>query len=185
MDYRDAFPSAPKLPIPARIELTEHELLMAGVIACARQASAMRDHLAYNGGAVGPANDWQQHIYGTFGEIAVAKMLDRYWTGAGVTRGRSGLADVGPLEVKWAQPGGRLVIRRTVPDARVMVLVTGWAPTFLVHGFIRAADGKRDAYLDNPGRKGEAWFVPIAALRSVDELAGVLEALLADLEVPF
>jgi hypothetical protein len=103
-------------------------------------------------------------IRGTCGELAVAKMLNKYWAPSVNTF--HVLPDIHPnIEVRTTeQIDGSLIVRENDPEDRWYVLVIGAPPVMDVRGFIRGSDARRDEWMRNPGGHRPAWFVPQAAL---------------------
>ena len=97
-------------------------------------------------------------------EMAVAKMLGRYWL-AGVNE--FDIADVAPnLEVRHTQnSNGRLIVRRDAPEDRPFFLVRGTMPRYEIVGWIWACDAKRKEWLDDPNGDGPCYMVPADQLR--------------------
>jgi hypothetical protein len=113
---------------------------------------------------------WTRHIEGALAEIAVAKVLDRFWTGS--VRTFTG-GDVGELQVRCriAEPmdqAKRLIVQQKDSPEDVFVLVVGRAPAYRVVGWIQAARAQQQvAWIQNPGNYGEAFFVPQDALEEI------------------
>jgi hypothetical protein len=108
---------------------------------------------------------WQGHVEGAAGELAVAKLLNRYWSGS-INTFKSG-GDVGAVQVRTrSRHDYQLIVRDEDRDADWFVLVTGQAPTFHVHGFIRGGDAKRPEWRHDHGGHAPAYFIPQPALRS-------------------
>jgi hypothetical protein len=142
--------------------------MMAVEVGCRRQLQAIRegrhDLYGYDGD-----EGWSLHIEGAAGELAVAKALDRYWSGS-VNTYRAG-ADVGQLQVRTrSQPNYDLLIRDRDDDDAVFVLVTGRVPSFAVRGWLLGRDGKRPEWRREHGGRPPAYFVPQAHLRPITEL---------------
>lgn len=114
-----------------------------------------------------PSKDWIDHIEGALGELAVAKWLDRFWSGR---LGKMKAADVGPYDVRTAirkdRPARyRLIIRETDPEDRPFVLVIGRNGSYEIVGWIYAGNGKKPDYWQDPtGERDPAFFVPRSAL---------------------
>jgi hypothetical protein len=154
------------------IELTWPEVVMAATQGIFRQISAIKNKRADK--YMDDSPGWQTHIEGACGELAVAKFFDLFWSG---NYGRLRADDVGPLQVRTtAHATGRLIIYRADADEKIFVLVTGRAPNFCLRGWIRAREGKRAEWLDDPLKQftnapeRRAYYVPIAALHPMSEL---------------
>jgi hypothetical protein len=119
---------------------------------------------------------WTRMIEGTIAELAVARALDRFWGGAGngkLTGPKAAGGDVGRLQVRCRlgsplDQTKRLIIQERDQDGETFVLAVGRAPSYRIVGFIDAGEAKRHAeWIQNPGGRGEAWFVPQAALNDL------------------
>lgn len=104
-------------------------------------------------------------IRGACGELAVAKMLNKYWAPSVNTF--HNVPDIQPnIEVRTTErPDGSLIVRDNDPEDRYYVLVVGVPPTMDVRGFIRGSEAKRDEFLRNPGGRRRSWFVPQSSLQ--------------------
>jgi hypothetical protein len=112
---------------------------------------------------------WSKHIEGACGEVAVAKLLGRFWS---PTVNVFNAPDIGRMiGVRTRSKHDYDLPIRTVDKADcTYVLVTGHAPSFIVRGYILAADAHRDEWLHDYGGRPPAWFVPQDALRDIDDL---------------
>lgn len=108
-------------------------------------------------------------IRGTCGELAVAKLFNKYWAPSVNTF--HGVPDIEPnIEVRTSEnPNACLIVRDNDPDDRWYVLVIGIPPVMDVRGFIRGSDAKRDEWVRNPGGHRPSWFVPQSALKQKKE----------------
>lgn len=145
-----------------RVTLTWSEAMQAALVGVMRQIQNLKAARRDSYGAdVMTLDGWGIHIEGAGGEMAVAKVRDRFWGGVGVFRG----ADVAGLQVRTgARPTHRLIIHPEDLDAAVFVLVTGRLPTYTVKGWILGADAKRPEWWEDPTGSRPAFFVPQAAL---------------------
>jgi hypothetical protein len=148
------------------VTLSKSELMCAAVTGATRQINAFekgyKDQHGFN-----PGRGWHQHIEGACGEIAAAKVIDRYW-GAPCGTFRSG-GDIGKnIQVRTrSKPEWDLIVRKTDDPQHFFILVTGTAPTLTVVGWIRGADAQKDEYWKKYGEGEEAWFVPQRALTAL------------------
>ncbi|CAB4197130.1 hypothetical protein UFOVP1304_4 [uncultured Caudovirales phage] len=149
------------------ITLTPPEMMIASQVGCMRHISAVKAGLTDKHGA-SPGN-WQVHIDGALGEIAVAKALDRFWSGSVNT---FKAADIGAnIQVRTSQRhDSRLIVRHDDSDDDLFVLVTGIAPDYRVRGWISGADAKQDQWLANPHNREAAFFVPESALHPISSI---------------
>ena len=103
------------------------------------------------------ANDWQIHIEGVLKEQAVAKHLNRYWSGKGSTR-RTPTYTTLTCEALSA----RTVPRSFTSPTRTTLFfyfVTGINGVYQIHGGMYAGDAKRTEF--NGGNLSRpAFFVP-------------------------
>jgi hypothetical protein len=150
------------------VVLTEFELHMAAGVGARRGVNAFVNGRRQAAADVDSEGNWQQHIEGACGEMAVARVLNRYWNGS-VGTFKSG-GDVGDIQVRTrSKHHYDLIVRSRDRDEDWFILVTGTAPRYRVHGYVRAADAKKDEYRQNHGGHGEAWFVPAANLKPLKQ----------------
>jgi len=115
--------------------------------------------------------DWFERlrldVMGTCGEMAVAKLLGKYWPPSVNTF--HSVADIGEhIEVRTrSRDDGELIVRPNDALDRWYVLVTGQAPEMVVRGYIAGFEAVRDEWVQNPGGHRPAWFVPQSALKPI------------------
>jgi hypothetical protein len=121
-----------------------------------------------------PSRDWQTHINGCLGELAVAVCLNLPWDGQ---VGDLDAMDVGPYQVRTAYPsikGGpdpRLILHPTDSMEDIFIHVIGANSHFRLMGWIWAMEGQQSAYWQDPSRAGRpAYFVPNDMLRPMFKL---------------
>lgn len=149
------------------ITLTWLEVVQAATVGLMRRIKNQQLETPGANGIPAEAPVWDVDIEGACGELAAARALGLYWSGAA---GVAKLPDVGgSVEVRTAAQG-RLILRPDDPDDRRFVLVIGRVPTFDVCGWIYAGDGKRPEYAKAPNGRPPAWFVPRSRLRPITEL---------------
>ena len=118
-----------------------------------------------------PGREWQAHIEGACGEIAVAKAAGKYWGGSINTFKDGGDIVSTGWEVRTRSDHSHdLIVRDNDPDGRVFILVTGLSPTFRIHGWIKSEDAKREEWRKNYGGHGLAYFVPQELLNNMEDL---------------
>lgn len=147
-----------------RISLTDYEVRMAGFVGVTRFASGMNRQDRFHN----PLAGWDTHLDAACGEIAVAKLLDKYWDGSqGTFHNKPDLS--GDTEVR----GGNtdcLIIRQSDlknPKAR-FVRVQGKAPHFIVHGWLPLNEAVQPKYMrEYPGEPASYW-VPNEELRDIE-----------------
>lgn len=115
----------------------------------------------------------QEEIVGACGEMAVAKVLDCYWSPSVNTfHAQTDLPR--SMEVRaTARPTGRLIIRNNDPDDRIYILVVGEPPNLTVVGWILGAEAKKDQWQENPHGHRQAWFVPQDQLCPIHHKSGI------------
>lgn len=148
------------------VTLTWHEAAMASHVGWMRHIKAMfagkQDSHGYEG------DGWSEHIEGACGELAVAKVLGRYWDGSVNTWKAD---DLPGLQIRTrSRHEYDLIVRPGDDDQAVWVLVTGRCPEYCVRGWIAGADAKRREWLRDYGGRPAAYFVPVKQLRGVEEL---------------
>lgn len=142
--------------------LSSWEILLAAQAGIMRQVENLKKNRQPYYGA-GSENDWQLHIEGCLGELAVAKFLGLYWSGKGELR----LPDVGIYDVRTgSKPHHRLILHPEDPDDRQFWLVTGANGHYTIRGWIFGRDGKQAQYWQDPTGQRPAYFIPHSALRA-------------------
>lgn len=143
------------------IVLTAAELEVAAHVGVRRQIQAMRESRPDRHGYRG--DGWSNHIEGAAGEMAVAKLLNRYWNGSVGTFKEGG--DVGEIQVRTrSRADYQLIVRPDDRDDDWFILVRGTSPTYSVIGYIRGSAAKREEWLHDYGGRPHAYFVPDDAL---------------------
>jgi len=149
------------------VTLTPYELMQGATAGVLRNVMSINHD--YNKSVTG--QEWQVHIEGACGEIAVAKAMGKYWGGSVNTFKAKGDLDGTGWEIRTrSKHHYELMIRENDPNDRVFILVTGKAPNYRVHGWIKASDAKRQEWKKDYGGHGEAYFVPKVALKNLEEL---------------
>lgn len=148
-----------------KVKLEQWEMQLGAMAAIQRQTENLLLGRRPAHGA-GTKNDWQISVEGCLGEMAVAKALGMYWSGKGIFRG----GDVGDYQVRTAgQDHYRLILHPEDPDDAIFFLVTGRNGEYIIKGWIRGVDGKRDEYWADPVGGRAAYFIPQTALTSLPE----------------
>lgn len=110
-------------------------------------------------------------VLGAAGEMAVAKVLDKFWTPSVNTMHR--IADIGTdIEVRTStRSHSSLIVRENDVDTRWFYLVVGEPPVLDVKGYILGSEAKRDEWFRDGQRDGyrPAWFVPQPYLTPIEE----------------
>lgn len=154
------------------MELTQRELDLARFVAIQRDSSGSKAKAnAEKFGHTGET--FVTHVRGCLGELATAKGLNLYWTGAGTTYHTD--ADVGVAQVRMtAHATGRLLIRPD--DAKLATIDAPWVLViqhdlyrYTLAGWIIGREGLHAKYLASPAGREPAYFIPQDVLRSFDE----------------
>jgi hypothetical protein len=155
------------------ISLTPEEAYMAFLVGGQRQLNSVlagrRDAYGFKG------DPWRVHIEGAMGEMALAKCLGRYWSGAGERFEDD--TDVGGIQVRTrSNHKYELYLWPKDETDAIYVLVTGLPPVYRVRGWITGADAKNEDWFKSlqTGR-APAYFVPTEALRPMAELRKLLK----------
>lgn len=152
------------------VDETWYEALQAALVGIHRHLGAI-----FHGWADAYGCDlkdgWTKHIEGACGEMAVGKLLGRYWS-ASVNQFRRAGGDVPPYEVRTrSEHHYDLQIRDNDDPERVFILVTGQCPTFCVRGWLRAKEAHpHREWRQRYGGRAEAWFAPADALHPLATL---------------
>lgn len=148
-----------------RVELTPAELVIVTAVGALRHGEAMHAGRRDRHGATSSEDGLARHILGAAGELAVAKVLGRYWGGDVCTfKG----PDVGGLQVRTRSSDDYdLIVRPDDADDEVFVLVTGTPTRLWVRGWIHGRDAKRPEFLRSYGGRPAVWFVPHDELQPI------------------
>jgi hypothetical protein len=149
------------------VSLASHELLLGSAVGSMRQIAALKRGLRDQHGLEG--DGWTKHIEGACGELAVAKLLGRFW-GGGINDFKRA-DDVRGLQVRTrSRDEYDLLVRKDDRDGDRFVLVTGTAHDYAVRGWLYGSEAKQDRWLASHGGRPPAWFVPAAELHPLDLL---------------
>lgn len=148
----------------AYVELTDRELEIAHFVAEKRNAhgksaGANATKFGYSGSTL------ELHYRGCLGEMAFAKGMDRYWSGAGQSFHDDD--DVGNVQVRvTAHEQGCLIVR---PEEKAedlpWVLVVGSGSRYRLAGWLWGRETRRGEWLRAPADRPPAYFVPQKFLR--------------------
>jgi hypothetical protein len=152
--------------ISNEVMLTQREMLMGAQCGVMRNiASIMSGHEPANGFDEEKGDDpWNVHIEGACGEVAAAKILNRFWS---PTVNTFSAPDIGRnLQVRTrSEHWYDLYIRPKTdkhkgdnPD-NTFILMTGTAPHFIIRGYMLARDAQREDWVKTYGGRPPAWFV--------------------------
>jgi len=138
------------------IRLTLSEMQIAAHVGIQRQLQNLKNNARPAYGA-GSSNDWQLHVEGALGEMALAKHLGIYWDGKGQMRA----PDVGNVDVRTSvRDSARLIIHESDPDDRFFFLLIGGNGRYRCVGGMYGRDGKRNEFWTDPAGGRPAYFVP-------------------------
>ena len=138
------------------IRLTLSEMQIAAHVGIQRQLQNLKNNARPAYGA-GSSNDWQLHVEGALGEMALAKHLGIYWDGKGQMRA----PDVGCFDVRTrSKHTYDLIVHERDDDDRYIYLLTGGNGVYRFHGGIYARDAKDEQYWRDPAGGRPAYFVP-------------------------
>lgn len=148
---------------PANVTLTNPELVVAATTGGMRHIAALRDGRKLAHG-LEEGHEWQFHIEGVCGEIAVGKLTGLYWSPT-VNTFKTGGDIVNDVQVRTrSQHHYDLIIRDDDQDEHLFFLVTGLAPHYTVRGWIYGNAGKQPEWYKTFNKRPKAFFVPQANL---------------------
>ena len=144
----------------SEIKLTATEIMQGALIGVMRQVQNLGKGRKHAHKASG--NDWQMHVEGALGEMALAKHLSIYYGGVGVLRGD----DVGEYQVRTtAGANNRLILHKDDPEDKWFWLLTGANGEYTVRGKILGLNGMKPEYWKDPTGEGRhAYFIPQSEL---------------------
>lgn len=142
------------------VTLDKNEILQAALVGVIRQVENLgKDRKPYYG--AGSDNDWQLHVEGALGEMAFAKFVGEFWSGAHSFRAD----DVGPWRIRTrSKEFYELIVHKEDPDDKRFVLVTGKNGHYTIHGWIWGSEAKKEEWWKDPAGNRPAYFVPQSAL---------------------
>jgi len=149
------------------VTLSKAELQMAATCGVQRHIEALeqgkQDSFGYDG-----LDGWTVHIEGAAGELAIAKVIQKYWPGTVNTFKNGG--DIGKTKQVRTRSKHEwdLIVRPGDRDEDIFFLVTGRAPSYKVWGWIKGADAKKKEWLKTHGGRPPAYFVPKDALTPIN-----------------
>lgn len=157
----------------AEVTLKREEFLYAGKIGITRHVD---DKIAgrKNKHGAGRGDEWGHDTIGSLGELAAAKYLGIYWNG---NLGRLGAADVGNLEVRSCGEEGHSLILHKAQEGDnpgsifIQAVVSEHLfPEVKLEGWIRARNGQKEKYWEDPVGGRPAYFVPSDLLNPMAEI---------------
>lgn len=149
---------------PCIVTLSPVEMALAATAGGIRHAESLMRGRRDAHGLPEEADGLRLHVDGAAGEIAVAKLLGRYWGGDVGTFKRADLGRGVQVRTR-SRHDYELLVRPDDPDDHAFVLVTGSPPRLAVRGWIWGQEAKRPEWLRTHGGRPPAYFVPTTALR--------------------
>ena len=120
-----------------KVSLTLAEMALAGEVAVMRRVKAIQVGRRHRHG-MPPEEGFNRDFEGACGEMAVAKLTNRYWSG---TVGVAAPGDVGDLEVRTTcRPDGCLLLHADDTDAAVFILLTSTSNSRICRKTFRPGD---------------------------------------------
>ena len=149
-----------------KVSLTEDEVYQAATVGVRRRTQCI-----FYGGTKphfkAEMGEWHHNIEPCCAELAVAKYLNKYWTGGGMMFS-SAKEDVGDKEVRYsAHDNGHLLIYAPPadnPDSK-FIFVTGETPVFFIRGWIVGREAEKRGFWKESKRP--CWWVPQSNLRKI------------------
>jgi hypothetical protein len=149
------------------VNLTNTELMSAAMTGVIRQVASLRDGRKPGFGCADD-NNWQIHIEGACGEMAVAKALGIY---ADLRVDSFKAPDLPGIQVRTrSKHAYELIVRKNDSDNDLFILVTGVNGKYWVRGWIRACDCKKPDWLQSHANREPAYFVPHSELLTMETL---------------
>ena len=157
------------------IVLTRDELELGASAGVMRQIRRLEDGSVHRWGyAPTPELEWGNHVCAALAELAVAKALGLYWADRPLPDVDG---DIAAYFVRWTRhEHGGLILRREDKAERVYVLACGAPPAFRLPGWILAAEGQSERYLEALGHgRPRCYRVPQSALHPIGTLRAAVE----------
>jgi len=153
------------------VKLTRYELFMGAMTGVRREIEALVRGLPERHGAK-KEHGWTLHIEGALGELAVAKVLNQFWSGTVNTFKAGG--DLGSrVQIRTrSERWHELIVRDDDADDARYVLVVGTAPEYDVVGSKLGREARRAEWRKPHGGREEAYFVPQDQLDPVVHTGG-------------
>ncbi len=144
-----------------RVFLTPSQMMLALLVGGMRQISNLKKGRADAHGSNGK-NDWQLHVEGCLGELALASHLGLFWDGK-LHDLSSG--DIGAIEVRTrSEDWHDLIVHKEDADDARFYLLTGRNGVYQIRGFILGSEAKRPEFWKDPAGGRPAYFVPQSKL---------------------
>jgi hypothetical protein len=149
------------------VTLTEDEIRRAAAVGVERRVQSMAAGLKDRDfGLEVKSRRWDIDIEGAAAELAYCKAMGREWD---ETVNTFHDADVGgTIQIRFTTvTRGSLIIRPSDPPEHYYVLVIGPAPKYIIPGWIKGTDARRDDWERRPNDGPMAWFVPQFELKAL------------------
>jgi hypothetical protein len=162
--------------IPIEIKLSNEEKTIAKLEAKRRQSDNESKNIkGRNGGEQYGAKALKMHLYGSFGEMAVASYLnlkEYLYLEKIAVRGSCDLPydiDVKTRSEHWHD----LIIQLDDDPKKIFVLVTINKNCF-IHGWIKGEDIMNKKYIKDPAKGRKAYFIPSEELKPMEDLIKII-----------
>jgi hypothetical protein len=158
--------------------LTWAEVLTAAHVGCMRNVQSLKLGRSDTDVRVNQDGDidfaWGSNIEGAAGEMATAKHLNLFWSGA---VGNIRANDVGGYQVKTntSRRWDDLILRRRNSPDKIYISVLSFLPRFVLTGWISGTEAMKEEYYreGTPGMPG--YFFPRKLLRDMNTLPRVVD----------
>lgn len=145
------------------IQLSVAEITTGAITAVMRQVDNIAKSRQGRNNEAG-MTDWQLHVEGALGEMAVAKWLKAYWSGEVGNLSAADIQDT--IQVRTtARHNGHLILHEWDKDDDLFFLVIGKNGTYKIVGWISGHVGKKLQYWRDPTGSRPAYFIPALALQ--------------------
>lgn len=145
-----------------RVQLTYSEIILGAMAGVHRRVEYLKSGLS-NRYQPSMEQIWGAQIEGALAEQALAKGLNKYFSGKGEF-GQSDLDEnIECRATSW--PDGRLILHDADKDEARYYLLVGEVGHYRIIGSIYGWEGKKKEYLDDPNQTGKsAYYVPQSEL---------------------
>ena len=145
-----------------RVQLTYSEIILGAMAGVHRRVEYLKSGLS-NRYQPSMEQIWGAQIEGAVAEQALAKGLNKYFSGKGEF-GQSDLdEDIECRATSW--PDGRLILHDADKGEARYYLLVGEVGHYRIIGSIYGWEGKKKEYLDDPNQTGKsAYYVPQSEL---------------------
>lgn len=145
-----------------RVQLTYSEIILGAMAGVHRRVEYLKSGLS-NRYQPSMEQIWGAQIEGALAEQALAKGLNKYFSGKGEF-GQSDLDEnIECRATSW--PDGRLILHDADKDEARYYLLVGEIGHYRIIGSIYGWEGKKKEYLDDPNQTGKsAYYVPQSEL---------------------